>query len=254
MAYTETNFALPTRHNPYLHQIVIGYLREHRPGRVLDLPSGPGYLLRDLKQNGFDGVAGEIDEKLHCFPELEYRKVDMTGRFDFPTASFDYVVSVEGIEHIENHFAFLREVRRVLRPGGLLLLTTPNVLSVESRWRFFLSGFHQLAEKPIPLDTKNIYFEHINPIPFHQLYFACEKAGLHVRELKTRRLRRGSRLMYFLFYPFIRLATYSACFWREKDTVRKKANLPLYKFLTSKENLFGSHCIVIAEAVGEQNA
>jgi SAM-dependent methyltransferase len=249
MAYTETNFQLPTRHNPYLHEIVIDFLKERKPGRVLDLPSGPGYLLKDLKGLGFDGVAGEIDDALHVFNELEYRKIDMTARFDFPTASFDYVISIEGIEHIENHFVFLREVRRVLKPGGIFILTTPNVSSLESRWKFFTSGFHQLAEKPIPLDTKNIYFEHINPIPFHQLYFACEKAGLRVRDLKTRRMRKGSRLLYWLFYPVIRWSIYSACFRREKDPARRKANEPLYKWLVSKENLLGSHTILVAEAI-----
>ena len=249
MAFIETDPALPTRHNPYLHAIVIDALKGVRPGRVLDLPSGPGYLLRDLKERGFTGVAGEIDDGLHVFPDLEYRKVDMTGRFDFPDASFDYVVSIEGIEHIENHFAFLREVRRVLRPGGRLILTTPNVLSLESRWRFFVSGFHQLAEKPIPLDSENIYFEHINPIPLHQLYFALEKSGLRMVDLRTRRLRKGSRLLLALFYPFIRWSVWSACFAKEKSPVRRRANAAVYRWLSSKECLLGSHVIVFAEAV-----
>lgn len=249
MAYNETNFELPTRHNPYLHKIVIGALKSQRPGQVLDIPSGPGYLLRDLKDLGFDGIAAEIDDKLHCFSDIEYRKVDMTSQFEFPDASFDYIVSIEGIEHIENHFAFLREVRRVLRPGGRFILTTPNVSSLESRWKFFTSGFHQLAEKPIPLDTENIYFEHINPIPFHQLYFACEKAGLRIREFKTHRYRKGSRLLYYLFYPLIRWSIYSACFRKEKNPKRRELNKPLYKFLCSKENLLGSHTIIITEAV-----
>jgi SAM-dependent methyltransferase len=249
MAYVETNLQLPTRHNPYLHEIVISVLKSFGPGRVLDLPAGPGYLLKDLKTLGFDGIAGEIDEKLHCFSDLEYRKIDMTSRFDFPTASFDYVVSIEGIEHIENHFAFLREARRVLKPGGKMILTTPNVLSLESRFNFFMSGFHQLAEKPIPLDTENIYFEHINPMPLHQLYFACEKVGLRVREVKTRRFRKGSTLLYYLLFPFIRWSLYSACFRKEKSPARREANRALYKFLSSKENLLGTHTIVVAEAI-----
>jgi SAM-dependent methyltransferase len=43
-----------------------------------------------------------------------------------PDASFDAVVSFETVEHISDDRAFLTEVRRVLRPGGLLLLSTPN--------------------------------------------------------------------------------------------------------------------------------
>src|ERR1700679_1146459 len=103
MAYSETNFQAPTRHNPYLHEIVIDVLKSGPRGRVLDLPSGPGYLLRDLQGLGFSGIAGEIDDGLHCFSDIDYRKIDMTGRFDFPDQTFDYVISIEGIEHIENH-------------------------------------------------------------------------------------------------------------------------------------------------------
>jgi len=77
MSFTETNYNKPTRHNPYLHQIVINYLKQSKPGKALDIPSGPGYLLKDLQDVGFTGVAAEIDEKLHCLENIDYKKVDM---------------------------------------------------------------------------------------------------------------------------------------------------------------------------------
>lgn len=246
MAYTETNFNAPVRHNPYLHSIVIDQLKTKPKGSVLDIPSGPGYLLRDLKEEGFSGVAAEIDPSLHCFSDLEYARVDMTKPFPFPDNHFEYVTSIEGIEHIDNHLAFLKEVARVLKPGGTLYLTTPNILSLESRMNFFLSGFHNLASKPIPLDTENIFFEHINPIGLNQLYFYCEKVGLKIDELRTHRFKKGSVLWYYLFYPLIKLAIYRACFWREKDSQRREQNKQVYKFLSSKENLLGSHTIIVA--------
>jgi len=246
MSYTETNFNAPVRHNPYLHEIVIKELSRLKPGRILDLPSGPGYLIQDLKKLGFNGVAGEIDNSLHCLQDIDYKSIDMTQRFDFPDGSFDFVTSIEGIEHIENHFYFLREVRRVLKKGGKLYLTTPNIHSLESRLMFFLSGFHSLAAHPIPLDTPNIYFEHINPISIDRLYFICERVGLKVTELKTYRYRKGSKIFYYLFYPLIMTAIRAACF--AVPDKQKKANQPLYKFLASKENLLGSHTILVAEA------
>lgn len=50
---------------------------------------------------------------------------DMT-RSALPAAAFDCVVAVEVLEHVEEDAAFVREVRRVLRPGGVFLMTTPN--------------------------------------------------------------------------------------------------------------------------------
>lgn len=246
MAYQEINHANPTRHNPELHRIVINIMKTLPTGTVLDIPSGPGYLVRDLEKEGFSGIAAEIDEGLYCFDDVQYKKVDMSGIFPFNDNCFDYVVSIEGIEHIENQFSFLREISRILKPGGRLILTTPNVLSLESRLEFFLSGFHSLAPKPIPLDSSNIYFEHINPIPFHQLYFACENAGLRVDDLLTYRYRKGSKLVYYLFYPLIRFGAYKACFLKEKEPRRRKDNEKLYKLLKSKNNLLGSHTIVVA--------
>lgn len=248
MSFIETNFNKPTRHNPYLHEIIVDQLKGLPPGKTLDIPSGPGYLLQDLFKLNFTGYAAEIDEKLHCLTDVEYKKINMIEKFPFQDSEFDYVVSVEGIEHIENHFSFLREIRRVLKKDGKFILTTPNVHSLESRWQFFWSGFHNLATKPISINTPNIYFEHINPIPFHQLYFICETAGLRIEKLKTHRLRTGSKLFYYLFYPFVKFSIFRHCFLKKQTASEKQENKRLYKFLTSKENLLGTHTIIVATA------
>jgi 2-polyprenyl-3-methyl-5-hydroxy-6-metoxy-1,4-benzoquinol methylase len=248
MAFKESNYEKPARHNPYLHEIITEELKKQRPGKLLDLPSGPGYLVQDLSALGFDCVAGEIDESLHCLEGVNYKQVDMTRDLPFPDASFDVVTSVEGIEHIANHFEFLKSVRRVLKPGGTLILTTPNVHSLISRWNFFISGFHMLASKPIPLDTQNIYFEHINPITFNQLYFYCEKSGLQIERLLTHKYKGRSRLLYYLLYPLIRFGLYRACFLEESDPARRERNSEVYKFLASPANQMGGHTIIIARA------
>jgi SAM-dependent methyltransferase len=56
---------------------------------------------------------------------------DMT-RSTLPNESFDCVVAVEVLEHVEEDENFVREVKRVLRPGGLFLMTTPNGDSVKN--------------------------------------------------------------------------------------------------------------------------
>ncbi len=56
---------------------------------------------------------------------------DMT-RSTLPVEAFDCVVSVEVLEHVEEDEAFVREVHRVLKPGGIFLMTTPNGDSVKN--------------------------------------------------------------------------------------------------------------------------
>ncbi len=248
MAHVETDTNNPARHNPHLHERIIAELKKHTPGRILDIPAGPGYLLKDLLGTGFTGIAADIDTRLHVLQGVEYSAVDMSAAFPFPNDSFDYVVSIEGIEHIQNHFAFLAEVQRILKPGGRLLLTTPNIGTMTSRWKFFLSGFHSMERGPFPLDTPNIFFEHINPISFSQLYFACERSGLHLENLLTSHYRKGSRWLYHLFKPMIRWSLRRSCFPKNADPRVHQENRKLYEWLISKENLTGGHTILVAKA------
>lgn len=247
MPFVETDFEQPTRHNPDLHEIVIRELLALGPGHLLDVPSGPGYLVRDLQQHGFTGVAGEIVTDLHCFDDVAYVAVDMVGKFPFDDATFDYVVSIEGIEHIADPFGFLAEVRRVLKPTGRLVLTTPNVGCLESRWRFLLSGFHQMEAGPIPVDSPNIFFEHINPMTLSQLVFACRSQGLAVERLLTSRHRRGARWLRALLLPLIRQSVARECRKRTESPERQRANEELKKLLLSPENLLGVHTIIVAK-------
>lgn len=236
----------PVLHNEHLHKVVLSYLSREPKGFVLDIPSGPGYLMLKLKESGFKGIACEIDDRLHLFKNIEYKKVDMSKEFPFKDNSIDHVASIEGIEHIENHFSFIREVARVLRPGGTFIMTTPNVHNLESRLNFFLSGFHSLADKPISLCSKNMYFEHINPMSFESLYFIMKKSGFDIETLTSSRYRKGALFLYYLLFPIIYLASYRACFLKEKDKNCRKQNKEIFKLLISKANLAGGHSIVIA--------
>src|SRR5262245_41605805 len=121
---SESSRQAPVKHNAYLHELVWSLLKPHRPGKLLDVPSGPGYFVQQANANGFDAVAAEIDETLHVLPGVPYVKANMGEELPFPDQSFDYVVSIEGIEHTENSFRFLRECARVLKVGGRLFLTT----------------------------------------------------------------------------------------------------------------------------------
>jgi 2-polyprenyl-3-methyl-5-hydroxy-6-metoxy-1,4-benzoquinol methylase len=237
----------PALHNPEIHSLVFDILKNLKKGYILDIPSGPGYLLKKLKDLDFSGIAGEIDESLYYFKDLTYKKIDMSKTFPFEDKSFDYITSIEGIEHIENHFSFIRECGRVLKENGLLILSTPNTDSLESRFRFFFTGFHSLTSKPIPTSSNNIYFEHINPTSLKDLYFMLRKEGLKIVNLKTTNYRKGSKFLYYLFYPFIYIALYKVCFLNEKNKEQKKENKELFKLLISKNNLLGRHTVIIAK-------
>ena len=100
---------------------------------VLDVACGEGYgsalLARHARRvTGADIAPAAVDHarvRYAAIANLEFRVADCAS-LPFPDASFDAVVSFETIEHIAAQEAFLDEVRRVLRPGGLLVLSCPN--------------------------------------------------------------------------------------------------------------------------------
>lgn len=107
---------------------------------VLDVACGAGYgsalLARQATRvTGVDLSLPAIEHAHSTYagvPNLEFRQADCTA-LPFADASFDAVVSFETIEHIEGQEPFLDEIRRVLRPAGLLVLSCPNKLEYSDR-------------------------------------------------------------------------------------------------------------------------
>ncbi len=119
-----------------------------RARRVLDVASGEGYGSALLAQTAraVVGVDAALDAIAHA--QLAYSDVRnlsfVSGdcaSLPFADAAFDLVVSFETIEHITAQREFLGEVRRVLAPGGLLLLSSPNKAEYTDR-RGYANPFH----------------------------------------------------------------------------------------------------------------
>ena len=71
---------------------------------------------------------------------LACRFADLTAPLPYKAETFDVVLAVEVVEHLENPWAFMREAVRTLRPEGFLIITTPNVSSIPSRLEYLRSG------------------------------------------------------------------------------------------------------------------
>lgn len=107
--------------------------RQYAKGlRVLDVASGEGYgshLLAQVAASvvGVDLSADAVAHAAVRYPASNLRYVAAScTHIAEPDASFDVIVSFETIEHITEHEAFLREVNRLLVPGGLFIISSPN--------------------------------------------------------------------------------------------------------------------------------
>lgn len=160
--------------------------------RVADIPCGRGAFLARLAGNGLEAIGIDIvDERAGQYGN--FRTGDMNEPLPFADGELDALVSIDGIEHIERQFDFVRECARSLRSGGRLVLSTPNISSLRSRWRWLWTGFHDKAKAP--LDAAHpTPLHHISMIDFPKLAYMLERSGLVIESVSTNRVKAAAWL------------------------------------------------------------
>ena len=140
---------LPDELDPPDLDVRLAFMREGvgSGDRVLDLGSGTGAFTSWLARIGANPLGAEVAEAAvrrarAAHPELEFRLVPIDGPLPLQDNEFDVVWATEVIEHVADTGRWLSEVRRVLKPGGRLLVTTPS----HGRLRVALGGVQRFSQ------------------------------------------------------------------------------------------------------------
>lgn len=123
--------------------------------RVLDLGCGTGYGTAELARHATEAVGVDISPEAIDYASAHYRSAHfvLASAEDVPLhdTSFDVVVAFELIEHLSDWRMLLEQTRRVLHPGGVFIVSTPNILyDAEVRGVFDYAGFRSALEEFFP--------------------------------------------------------------------------------------------------------
>jgi SAM-dependent methyltransferase len=146
-------------------------------GRVLDVGCGTGALLEELRARSSEAWGVDISPEalrfcaergLHCVALADATAVP------FPTGHFDVVTAIGIVEHLDDDGAFLDEMRRLVRPGGVLVILTSSFpwlwsmhdVANRHRRRYYLRGFRKQMRRA---GFEPLRFSHMNFLLFPAL-------------------------------------------------------------------------------------
>ena len=210
----QTNYkGIPEMAAYRLHSDIFEMIKPFLKGKlhVLDFGCGQGAFSQRLIDLGMvvdacDIDTGQLKAKVNRKVELDLNKEIPSEKFP---DKYDLILALEIIEHLQNPWKYFEECLKLLKQGGIIVLTTPNISNFVSRLRFFMRGSLLAYEKA---DLKH---GHITPLSFVQIENLCDNfkleilkkghAGpvplIHIYELSRFTLLRNTILP--LLYPFM---------------------------------------------------
>jgi len=230
-----------------IHKVVFQLINKDTNAKIVDIPSGYGAFVLRLKDNGFKDVVAIDIENILKIEHDRFSTGDMTKDLPMKDNSVDTLVCIDGIEHIDKQFKFINEVGRVLKVGGELIISTPNISSLRSRWRWLMTGHHNKCKSPLDENNPNP-LHHIGMISFPEMRYLLHTNGLVIKDVTTNRIKPISWI-YAIFLPFSYLYTTLTYKKTGRKDGTKSINKEIKKSMFSYSVLFGETLIVKAEKI-----
>lgn len=172
----------------YMKQAIDYFKKMDLGQNILDLPAGSGKLTAQLRKAGHNVTPADINKY-----QSDYVYADMNNTLPFEDNQFDAVVCLEGLEHLLDPYVLLRELIRVTRVGGKVIISTPNIMNMYSRFQFLLTGtFYQFhpsqLEDIAPGEMRDRF--HISPMSYHQIRYLSEHFGASVEHVFGDKIKR----------------------------------------------------------------
>jgi SAM-dependent methyltransferase len=223
---------------------------------AIDIPSGEGRASYMFAKRGARVRAFDLYPEFTNVPGIEGEYADLNDGIPVEAGSADYLICQEGIEHMPDKIAIFREFNRVLKGGGTLVVTTPNLSNARGRAWMAITESDSGRRMPVTeidslwfteKETDRLYFGHLFLATVQHLQTICSITGFRIVERRTTARSASAVALGVLMYPFIILGTLLAYFaYRGKnahvDEAQRRAILwDRVKLNLSPQTLFGKH-------------
>ena len=188
---------------PGIHQAFWPYFVENTKGekiKVLDCGAGHGAFTKELHEAGYDVSACDLFPEIYHYDKVECKQADVTVKLPFDDNTFDAIVAMEIMEHIQDHEVFFNEANRILKSGGSVYISTPNILSLKSRIRFMFTGFYY-SFKPLEI-TNYDGLQHVASLTLDQYDYLAVKRGFKRAEYSYDK-RQTTSVLLLILYPIL---------------------------------------------------
>ena len=196
------------------NELVVSLLRDagKLEGDILDMGAGGGFLTRLLTDSRNRGAAGlaacDISAKTFSADGVPFTQCNVDEGLPYPDASFDAVVAIEVMEHTRSSYRVLGEIARVLKPGGTVIFSVPNVGHMLSRLSFATTGhYHMFPSPSIKPENAGRLCGHVAPLPVQYWHYGLRLAGLSDIVLRQDRTKRSAAGLAAIFWPLLKIST-----------------------------------------------
>ncbi len=228
-----------------IHDTVVHLLESFPRGALLDVPAGEGALAARLIDAGYEVRCCDLYPEIFRLDGVDIHQGNLDAELPFGDKSFDYVTCLEGLEHIENPQQAMREFARVLKSGGHLIVSVPNILNIEERLKWLLHGYTSHFKPISRAASERLATEyegrveigaHVNPIGYSELRHILEKNGFELLSV-LRDKPKGNTWAYWPIVAAIKIIS--------KLTPPQKRAERWTKELASNEVLLGGNTLIV---------
>ena len=210
---------------------------------VLDIPSGDGRATNLFKEQGAKVISLDIFPRTEKFYTSQYG--DMGEKLDIGNNSIDIIICQEGIEHVSDQYGLLKEFNRILKKGGELIITTPNISNVRSKISNLFTESDMWKRMPyteidsiwhIENQSMKFYFGHLFLLPVNHLKTLLALNGFGNFVYKRTKISRSSVFFGLLLYPVYLILNIIACL----TYIRKNNHIDL----SIKKRILWDRCLL----------